>query len=86
MIGKLLGKASYQDYINGHVSEVNRWIRELAAREGILLLDLERVLADPQNVRKKEYALPDGSHISPQGYEAIRRYSEERLRGASAPR
>lgn len=80
MIGKLLGKSSYQDYVNGHVLQVNRWIRDLAAREGIVLLDLERVLADQQNMRKREYALPDGSHISSQGYEVLMRYSEERLR------
>ena len=82
LIGSLLGKSSYQEYVNGHVRETNRWIRDLGAREGILLLDLERVLADQQNVRKREYALPDGSHISAQGYDALIRYSEERLKAS----
>lgn len=82
MIGKLRGKASYQDYVNGHVLQVNRWLRDLAAQEGVVLLDLERVLADQQNMRKREYALPDGSHISPQGYEALVRYSDERISGS----
>ena len=82
MIGKLLGKSSYQEYVNGHVIETNRWIRDMATREGILLLDLETVLADQRSVRRKEFALPDGSHISPQGYEALKRYSEERLRAS----
>jgi len=82
LIGSLLGKSSYQEYVNGHVIETNRWIRDLGAREGVLLLDLERVLADQQNVRKREYALPDGSHISPQGYDALIRYSEERLKAS----
>jgi len=86
LIGSLLGKSSYQEYVNGHVRETNRWIRDLGAREGILLLDLERVLADQQNIRKREYALPDGSHISAQGYDALIRYSEERLKASLSSR
>jgi lysophospholipase L1-like esterase len=86
MIGKLLGKSSYQDYVNGHVIETNRWIRDLATREGLLLLDLETVLGDPHGIRQKEFAKPDGSHISPQGYEAVMRYSEEKLRVSLGPR
>lgn len=81
MIGKGLGKASYQDYINGHVRETNRWIREMATREGILLLDFELVLSDQDGIRRKEYSQADGSHISQQGYEALSRYAEERLKG-----
>lgn len=80
MIGKLLGKSSYQEYVNGHVIETNLWIRDMATREGILLLDLETVLVDQRSVRRKEFALPDGSHISPQGYEALVRYSEDKIR------
>ncbi|MGA6826472.1 GDSL-type esterase/lipase family protein [Nitrospira sp. NS4] len=86
MIGRILGKSSYQDYVNGHVIETNRWIRDLATREGVLLLDLETVLADQQSVRRKEFALPDGSHISPQGYEALMRYSEDKIRSAPGSR
>ncbi|MDP1946758.1 MAG: GDSL-type esterase/lipase family protein [Nitrospirota bacterium] len=80
MIGKILGKASYQDYINSHVVETNRWVRDTATRQGILLLDLGTVLADSQGVRRKEFAQPDGSHISERGYEAITQYTEGRLR------
>lgn len=80
MIGKVLGKSSYQDYINMQVVETNRWIRDTATREGILLLDLEAVLADQHHVRRKEFARPDGSHISNQGYEALTQYTEDRLR------
>jgi lysophospholipase L1-like esterase len=80
LIGRILGKSSYQDYINQHVTETNRWIRELATREGILLLDLEAVLADRDGIRRKEFAKPDGSHISPKGYEALTRYTEDRLK------
>lgn len=80
MFGKFLGKSSYQDYINGHVIETNRWIRDLATREGLLLLDLETVLADRQRIRRKEFSQPDGSHISLEGYDAVRRYSEDRIK------
>lgn len=82
LMGRILGKSSYQDYINGHVTETNRWIREAATREGILLLDLEAVLADRHGVRRKEFSRPDGSHISQRGYEALTRYTEDRLMDA----
>jgi lysophospholipase L1-like esterase len=78
-IGRLLGKASYQDYINRYVSETNRWLRDTSAREQIPLLDFEAVLADAHGIRKKEFAKQDGSHISEQGYTALTHYTEERL-------
>lgn len=80
VIGKMLGKVSYQDYINRYVLDTNRWMREKAAQDGILLLDFESVLADSNKVRIKEYSQPDGSHISGQGYEALTRYAENKLR------
>lgn len=86
MLGKLLGKSSYQDYINGHVMEINRWIRDLATREGVLLLDLEPLLADRNSVRRKEFSQPDGSHISNQGYDAVTRYAEMQLKASIGAR
>lgn len=85
-IGSLLGKSSYQDYVNGHVVATNRWIRDLAAREGLVLLDLESVLVDQHGVRRKEFSRPDGSHISLQGYEALLQYTEERLKASLSSR
>lgn len=79
VIGRIMGKEGYQDFINRHVRETNAWLRATAQREGILLLDFETVLADSDGQRRKEYAAPDGSHISPQGYEALTRYADERL-------
>ena len=81
-VGSALGKSSYQDYVNGHVKKTNRWLRELAVREGIGLLDLETVLVDQQGVRRRDFSQPDGSHISQQGYEALARYTETQLPGA----
>jgi len=86
LIASILGKPSYQDYVNGHVKETNRWLRDLAASEGIALLDLETVLVDQQGVRRKDFSRPDGSHISLQGYEALMRYSEGRLRALLSSR
>jgi len=84
-LGWALGKQSYQDYINGRVREVNDWLRAYAAREHLLVLDLEPVLADGTGRRRREFAKPDGSHITPGGYAALTAYAvprlEEYLRG-----
>jgi lysophospholipase L1-like esterase len=79
-VGWALGKRSYQSTINGHVLATNEWMRELARREGVLLLDLQRVVADEAGLRRKEFATDDGSHISPAGYEAISAHALPRLR------
>lgn len=50
-IGTILAKDGCQDYVNRHVAEVNGWIRDMATREGIMLLDLEAVAADQQGLR-----------------------------------
>lgn len=79
-IGELLGKESYQDYINGQVVQMNRWIKDTAAREGIPVLDYATILSDRGGARKKEFAKDDGSHISSAGYEAITEYTERQLK------
>lgn len=71
MIGRLLGKESYQDWVNSQVCELNDWLRRYAERNGIFLLDLQPVLSDRSGRRRKEYATEDGSHITPAGYEAL---------------
>jgi uncharacterized SAM-binding protein YcdF (DUF218 family)/lysophospholipase L1-like esterase len=84
MVGRVLGRQSYQDYVNARVMELNAWLREWARREGVLLLDFERILADGSGRRRKLYATDDGSHISEAGYAALTAYAvpilEERLR------
>jgi len=80
-IGKLIGKQSYQDYVNRNVIETNRWIREMAGQRNLPLLDLQPLLSDSDGVRKKEYATPDGSHISSLGYDVLTRYAEKVLAG-----
>ena len=78
-VGWMLGKESYQDYVNGHVVVVNRWIRDLARTERLLLLDLEPVLADGSGIRRREFSKEDGSHISPAGYAALDAYAQPML-------
>ena len=86
LIGGLLGKTSYHDYVNSHVMRMNRWIRETSSREGVLLLDFEAALSDDHGLRRKDFAQPDGSHISAKGYEALSQLAEVRLSSAAYPR
>jgi lysophospholipase L1-like esterase len=79
-IGSLLGKEGYQAYVNKHVMAVNQWIKEFAREEGILLLDFQPALSDEKGVRKKEFATPDGSHISAEGYEKMTSYATEKMK------
>jgi lysophospholipase L1-like esterase len=79
VVGGLLGKQSYQDRVNGHVLELNGWLREYAAANGLLLLDLQPVLSDKNDRRRKEFAQEDGSHITATGYEALNSHFAEIL-------
>ncbi|MBM4340550.1 MAG: hypothetical protein FJ110_13535 [Deltaproteobacteria bacterium] len=80
LAGSLLGKESYQGYVNKHVLTVNQWIEAFAREEGILLLDFQPVLSDPKGVRKREFATPDGSHISQKGYETLTLYVKSQIK------
>ena len=46
-VGWVMGKEAYQDGINRHVLALDQWIKETAAREGLLVLDFQAVLAEP---------------------------------------
>jgi uncharacterized SAM-binding protein YcdF (DUF218 family)/lysophospholipase L1-like esterase len=74
-VGWARGKTSYQDYVNGHVLATNQWLRDYAAREKLLLLDLQPVVSDSGNVRRRAYSQVDGSHLTPAGYEALDGYA-----------
>ena len=77
--GWAMGKEGYQAYINKHVLAGNQWLRDYAAREGLLLLDLQPAVSDDTNWRKKAYANEDGSHITPAGYAELSRHAVPRL-------
>jgi lysophospholipase L1-like esterase len=79
-IGRIKGGESYQDYVNRHVLRTNQWIREYALEQRIALLDFQPLLADGGSGRKPEYAMGDGSHLSPQAYRRLSQYAGEKLR------
>lgn len=70
-VGALRGKESYQDRINRQVMAANGWLLEIAKREGLVVLDFQRVLADQNGRRRREFAQEDGSHITAAGYDAL---------------
>jgi lysophospholipase L1-like esterase len=79
-IASLQGKTSYATRTSAHVEEVNEYVRALARREGLKLLDFGRAFANEDGTRKQEYAAEDGSHISPAGYQALTEYATRELR------
>jgi uncharacterized SAM-binding protein YcdF (DUF218 family)/lysophospholipase L1-like esterase len=74
-VGWAMGKESYQAAVNRRVLETNGWLRDLARREGLLVVDLQPALSDADGMRRKAFAKPDGSHITPAGYEALGTYA-----------
>jgi uncharacterized SAM-binding protein YcdF (DUF218 family)/lysophospholipase L1-like esterase len=75
LIGRLRGKEGYQDVINRHVLGLNQWMAETAAREGLLLLQFQAVLSEPNGRRRLVFAESDGSHVTEAGYEALTAYA-----------
>jgi lysophospholipase L1-like esterase len=78
-VGRLLGKESHTDRINRHVMDINRWLVTLANQERLLLLDLSSALSQPDGRRRREFAMDDGSHITPAGYAALSGYARPML-------
>ncbi len=74
LVGGWLGRPSYQEYVNNHVLDMNAWLRDLARREGLLLLDVQPALSRQAGPRLPEYTSEDGSHVSAAGYEALTRH------------
>ena len=70
-VGWALGKEGHAERVNRAVLDTNQWIRDLGRREGLLVLDFERALAASSGERRREFATPDGSHITPAGYAAL---------------
>jgi len=79
-LGGIVGKPSYQDYINSHVITVNEWLKEIAADRDLVLLDLQSLLADGTIMRKKQYAQDDGSHLTEAAYRVIAEHMEAELK------
>lgn len=78
-VGWAMGKQGYPAYINTHVLATNQWLRDLAAREQLQLLDLQPAVSDASGFRRKAFADADGSHITAAGYAELSRYAVPRL-------
>jgi lysophospholipase L1-like esterase len=76
-VGAVLKKTSYQEYVNGRVLAVNRWIRTYAEEHGVPLLDFQPLIADEKGFRKKQFATEDGTHISPAAYERLTDHAKQ---------
>jgi lysophospholipase L1-like esterase len=79
LVGRLLGKQSYAERVNVHVRDLNAFVRELAAREGLMLLDFEKVFAPEGGARQPDYATEDRSHVTAAGYQALTKYAVAQL-------
>jgi lysophospholipase L1-like esterase len=56
--------------------DTNTWLRELAHREGVPLLDFEQVFStEGSGQRRREYTAVDGSHITEAAYRALSAYT-----------
>jgi uncharacterized SAM-binding protein YcdF (DUF218 family)/lysophospholipase L1-like esterase len=75
-IGAIRGKTSYQDLVNGHLAAINQWLTGMARQEGLLVLDLNAVLAGNQGRRRAEFVGEDGSHLTEEAYRALTEYGQ----------
>jgi lysophospholipase L1-like esterase len=73
------GKESYAARVNREVKAVNSWLRQTAAQEKLLLLDLEKAVDDGDGGRKPEFTQEDRSHVTPAGYAAITQHARAQL-------
>jgi lysophospholipase L1-like esterase len=78
-VNGLRGKQSYATQVNREVRELNAFVRQLAAREQLVLLDFEKVFAPEGGARTAEFAQEDRSHVTPAGYQALTRYAVAEL-------
>jgi lysophospholipase L1-like esterase len=75
-VGNLRGKEGYSARINKPVRTVNTWLRDYAHKEGIRVLDIEKLFDDGEGFRKTEYTTDDGSHITAEGYAELTRHAQ----------
>lgn len=79
LVGRILGKQSYQDYVNRQVVAVNNWLKNYAEQNNLMLLDFQTLLSDEKNMRKKKYATKDGTHVSSKGYEVLTAFTQKHV-------
>lgn len=79
IVGRILGKTSYQEFINGYVISTNEWLRGFASTENLKLIDFESALANADGSRKAEYATDDGSHLTQAAYQTLTKEVRKQL-------
>jgi hypothetical protein len=70
------------------VLALNDFIRDLAARTGVRLLDLHPLVSDPRGMRARRYTKADGSHLTEAASRVLTDYAVPRLAdwfGAPSP-
>lgn len=75
LVGRLMGKVSYQDTVNRHVLDMNRWLLDFAAKDGVPVLRFQELLSEESGRRRAEFIQPDGSHVTPAAYAALTAYA-----------
>lgn len=82
VVGRIMGRTSYQTMINQHVSDVNSWLVTFAESRNILALDFQTALADSDGQRNEKYTAPDGSHLTAAAYKDLTVYAEDEIQSA----
>ena len=70
-IGSIMGKKSYQDFVNDKVLKTNHWLVGYAKNNNIRYIDFNRLLADENGIRKRKFSTKDGTHINKIAYEQL---------------
>ncbi len=70
---KVKGRIFPMAHLAEPIRELNRLIRGLCEKYGLVYADVYSVLADENGIMKHEYSL-DGCHPSPEGYKVISEY------------
>jgi lysophospholipase L1-like esterase len=79
LIGNIMGKRSYQDYISTNVMAINEWIRNYASQQGIAVLEIEKLMTNEDGYRKDGYYMEDFSHISELAYQDLQAFAHQFL-------
>ncbi|PUB89509.1 MAG: hypothetical protein B6D72_10365 [gamma proteobacterium symbiont of Ctena orbiculata] len=82
LIGSIMGKRSYQDYISSNVLAINEWLRDYAEAQEISILEIERLMTNAEGNRKQGYYTEDLSHITEQAYQDLQSFAQPILQKA----
>ncbi len=75
LVTGLAGSRLYQQYVNDCVVQLNAFIRRLAAREELLLIDAQAMFSRLESTKQRGFIRCDGRQITAAGYAAMTAYS-----------